>query len=288
MPNKTITLTDKQLIQLASVSHKKRLKVFIIDFIIFIIVGTLLFAGLTVVVWMLPYRYYEAVMSPSLFLAFRILLTIFIFILLLTPTFVYLGLIIMEVVLLHRKDALIKKGKEIVIENHQKDLAKQEKLDHKSKEELSERQKKVPDIKCNRTLLSKISYYSVINIWLNIDTREIQFYTPVHSDNKDYYMQVFFGNVPMKKSKPYNIKDIKSTKLMDATDEVEKSRSESLKLFADSANDAIPGVRKKRTHFYYEVKVIFNDPNEPSISVFYNNNKEDAEDLCEAIKALKK
>ena len=220
---------------------------------------------------------------------FRIILSILLGLLPISTSITYFVLIIVEIVFLCRRKYLIQKGKEIVAKNEKKFLKTKIKDDANKEKRLEKEKYKTADIEFTNILRSKISYYSVLQIWINIDSRLIQFYVPVIEKEQDFLYRLYYGNVKLQKTKILMLDDIKDITLTDITIDVETSKGIAPGIYdEDNSVGVLTGTKKKRYHHYHKVDISFNDNECPLVTVFYHKDKANAEILVNTLEALKK
>ena len=275
-------MTKQQIIQLAKPRYVKKLVHYSVSLGCLIVLGTTVVVAILLVLWLTPFLNF---LPENIALLMKILASVMFPVLLISPEIVFFVLMIVYIVIVNNKKFLFEKGYDIyrLKQRRAKRVAEKDYAEKREKEKVE--QYKNADFDYNQELFYKTSYYVTSKVWIDTVNRVIQFYLPEYKETKGYYKELFFENIKMEKTKVISLNTFKDVQLIDITLDVEKTKGINSDLYGDKTS--VPSAKKKtRLNYFYEVQITFKHEDCPIVRVYFHNNKNEAEELCQTIKLL--
>ncbi len=183
---------------------------------------------------------------------------------------------------------LLEEGKAIYEKKQEKIAAKEEKEAEEEAKRAALEEAKKPDFEADKTFKGAKSY-----VFLNVPSRLIQFSLPsgeiVKAKDKNALLRFLFGNGEelLKKTKVLSLDDLDGVELLHDTERVTTTNLHGARLHGDyigSGNGTME--QSTTTYHYYEVEFRFKDIDHPVVDIFFNNDRETASTLYQAVLML--
>lgn len=204
------------------------------------------------------------------------------------PAIVMLCLMAKQNKLLANRTNLIEDGKRINDIRETKKAEKEAKAAEIAAIEEAKLEMKKPDMEIDKEFFGAKSF-----VWINTDSKLIQFSVPSGEFVKDTSKSKFFAwlfnskEELLRKTKILNLSDLDDIKLIHDYEKVTTTDLNGVGLkgeYIASGNGRIN--QTTTTYHYYQVDFMFRDIDEPVIHIFFNNDSEQAERLYQTIKIL--
>lgn len=225
------------------------------------------------------------VSNTSVALTLAIIFTVIFF----TPVIIFLILILIEKKKYKDDEYILSNGKIIYDEIVERKKRKEERIATKQQKLDIANSLKNPDFEINKEFICKTNSNEFTKIWINTDTRQIQFRIPMTVDRGSTMNNIFKGTIKMVKTKIFSIDDISSYELIDEEGTLEVKDGYVVGSTTNSAGIG-SGSFSKESITTHHLQLVFhiNDIDFPVIRIYYGNDIKNAELLYETMKILKK